>query len=356
MPGAVVPSSLILLTGASGFLAVHIATQLLERGFRVRGTVRSADKGAFLDALIAKSEHAANWSWVIVEDVEREGAFDEAVKGVDGIAHTASPFHFNVTDPYKDLINPAVNGTVNILKSALTEPKVKRVVITSSFAAVVNPEKPVYKFTEADWNHFSIKEVEEKGTECDAFHSYRASKTLAEKAAWKFVDDHTKDGVPPFDIATINPPLIFGPVLHDIKSASALNTSVGAFYAYLTGAKKPDEAMTALGGYIDVRDVARLHIDALSTEAAGGKRFIASSGSWYYQLGLDVMHKPENADLLAQFPKAIEGHPHATAPVQNILDASRARDMFSWTPIPLEKTFVDMAQSLAERQTQWGDK
>jgi nucleoside-diphosphate-sugar epimerase len=81
----------------------------------------------------------------------------------------ASPFHFRVTDPHRDLINPAVNGTLNLLKSALLEPKIQRVVITSSFAALVNPHPPVYTFTEKDWNEFSLKEVETKGLDVDAF-------------------------------------------------------------------------------------------------------------------------------------------------------------------------------------------
>ncbi|KAK4701200.1 hypothetical protein P7C70_g5036, partial [Phenoliferia sp. Uapishka_3] len=397
MPGAVSESSHILLTGASGFLAVHVATELLQRGYSVRGTVRSKDKGEYLDKLFASS--GDKWSWVIVEDVETDGAFDEAVKGVDGIAHTgqsarralqgrwilrlivtsvtisASPFHFNVTDPYKDLINPAVNGTNNILKSALLESKVQRIVITSSFASIVNPEPTVYTFTEKDWNHFSLEQVKEKGVDVEPARktlllssssirnnhlsilfteAYRASKTLAEKAAWDFVEKHTKNGVAPFDIATINPPLIFGPILHDVKSASSLNTSVGAFYAFLTGAKKDDDALTPFGSFVDVRDVAKLHVDALSKQEAGGKRFAASAGSsFYYQLALDAL---QGQSVLSQFPKAITGHPHATAPVQNLFDASRAKELFNWTPVSLQKTFVDMAESLAERQTLWADK
>ncbi|KAM0748085.1 NAD(P)-binding protein [Meredithblackwellia eburnea MCA 4105] len=353
MPGSIPANAFVLLTGASGFLAAHVGQQLLERGYKVRGTVRSKEKGEYLDNLYKKLGIADKWEWVIVEDVEPEGAFDEAVKGVDGIAHTASPFHFRVTDPYKDLVNPAVNGTVNVLKSALKEPKIQRIVITSSFAAIVNPEKPVYTFTEKDWNSFSLKELEEKKGGVDAFHAYRASKTLAEKAAWDFVEEHTVDGKAPFDIATINPPLIFGPVIHEIKNAASLNTSVGAFYSYLLGEKKDDDALTPLGSAVDVRDVAKLHIDALATPEASNKRFVAAATGFYYQKSLDIIHKPEHAALLAKFPKAIKGHPGAEAPVQNVLDAGRAKSTFGWTPIDFDKTIVDMAESLAERQKEW---
>lgn len=98
----------------------------------MRGSVRSAEKGEYLKALYAK-EGLTSFEYVLVPDVEVEGAFDEAVKGIDGIEHTASPFHFNCTEP-DQLIKPAVQGTLGIMRSALKEPKVQRIVITSSFA------------------------------------------------------------------------------------------------------------------------------------------------------------------------------------------------------------------------------
>jgi nucleoside-diphosphate-sugar epimerase len=172
----VAPKSTILLTGASGFIAVHLGQQLLQRGFKVRGTVRSAAKGQFLVDLYAK-EGLTEFEYVIVEDIEREGIFDECVKGVDGIAHTASPFHFDVSDP-SQLINPAVQGTVNILRSALKEPKVQRVVITSSVASILNPAPEGYVFTEADWNTHSPEQVTLKGKDCSGVDAYLASKTV----------------------------------------------------------------------------------------------------------------------------------------------------------------------------------
>lgn len=110
--------------------------------------------------------------------------------------------------------------------------------------------------------------------------AYRASKTLAEKAAWNFVEENTINGVAPFDIATINPPLIFGPLLHQVSSPKALNTSVGAFYAYLTGAKEDKDANSPAGCYVDVRDVAQLHLEALVTPDAGNKRFAVNHGEF----------------------------------------------------------------------------
>lgn len=130
---AVAPGSLILLTGASGFVAAHLGQQLLQRGFQVRGTVRSAAKGDYLKELYAK-DGLKGFEYVIVEDIEVAGAFDEAVKDVAGVAHTASPFHFAIDSDPQKLIAPAVKGTLNLLNSALKESKIQRVVITSSFA------------------------------------------------------------------------------------------------------------------------------------------------------------------------------------------------------------------------------
>src|SRR5687768_13201120 len=108
---------------------------------------------------------------------------------MDGIAHVASPFHFDITDPYKDLINPAVRGTVSILEAAAAADSVKRVVVTSSFAAIFHPADAGYKYTEDDWNDWAMDEVKEKGKDVSAAIVYRASKAEAERTAWTFVKE-----------------------------------------------------------------------------------------------------------------------------------------------------------------------
>ncbi|GAA6044393.1 hypothetical protein JCM8097_002086 [Rhodosporidiobolus ruineniae] len=354
---AVPSDSFVLLTGASGFLAAHIALQLLQRGFRVRGTVRSAAKGDYLTELfkregIAADEVDRRWKYVIVEDVEQEGAFEEAVKGVDAVLHTASPFHFRVTDPHKDLINPAVQGTLGALRSAAKEAGIKRVVITASFASIVNPHEPVYTFTEADWNEFSPKEVEKKGKDVDPSQAYRASKTLAEKAAWEFVEKEK----PGFDIATVNPPLIFGNIVHQCESADKLNTSVNNFYQFLIGSKSAEDAQAGFGSFVDVRDVARIHIDALVTPEAGNERFLVAHSDSSYQPLLDLFFAHAPPALLDAFPNAQRGTPGAPKPKQNVIDAGKAKRTFGWTPIEPKDTVIDMAASLAEYQKQWEKK
>ena len=136
----------------------------------------------------------------------QDGAFDEAVKGVDAIAHTASPFYTNAKEP-DELLVPAVRGTLSILNSALAHgAAVKRVVITSSTAAVASPSPTPRVFTEADWNDYSPRVVAEQGAAAPPPDMYRASKSLAERSAWDFVQKHQ----PKWDLATVNPSLVLG--------------------------------------------------------------------------------------------------------------------------------------------------
>lgn len=132
------------------------------------------------------------FTYAIVKDIAAPGAFDACLQeaGIEGVAHTASPFHLSAKDP-NELIEPAVKGTVGVLESITKHAKaVRRVVVTSSVAAVLEPAEPPKTFTERDFNKFSIAEVEKKGAEAGPFHAYRASKALAEEAAWKYSKEH----------------------------------------------------------------------------------------------------------------------------------------------------------------------
>ncbi|CDZ96967.1 d-lactaldehyde dehydrogenase [Phaffia rhodozyma] len=267
--------SKVLVSGASGFIAVHVVDELLKDGFEVVGTVRSAAKGDYLKDLFKGKP----FSYVIVEDIGKDGAFDEAVKGVQGVAHTASPFHLKADDP-EELIRPAVDGTIGILKSITKNGSdVKRVVVTSSVAAVAGDKTAPYTYTEDDWNDVSIKIVEEKGKDADGGHKYRASKTLAEKAAW----DYSKENNVSYGLSTINPPFVFGPILHQVDKPESLNTSVANFYGILKGSKKEEDLPGPFGNWIDVREVALAHVKALTVPEAVGERFIISAGPFCIQ-------------------------------------------------------------------------
>ncbi|KAJ7490833.1 D-lactaldehyde dehydrogenase [Mycena latifolia] len=274
-----ITSGKVLVSGANGFIAVWVVRTLLEQGFSVRGAVRSADKGKHLSELF--SSYGDKFELIVVPDITKEGAFDEAVKGVDAIEHTASPFHHNADDP-AELFEPAVKGTVGILDSALKYGKsVKRVVVTSSTAAVLNISTEPQVLSELDWNDQSVKEVEEKGRAAAAGVKYRASKVLAERAAWDFIKQHKSE----WDLSVMNPPLVLGPVIHAVSSPEALNTSAMAMYNAFT---KPAGALAPGGCWVDVRDLALAHVRALQKEEAGGERIIIAAGAFTWQDWLDA--------------------------------------------------------------------
>ncbi|KAF8880899.1 hypothetical protein CPB84DRAFT_1851713 [Gymnopilus junonius] len=277
----------VLVSGANGYIALWVLRHLLERGYAVRGTVRSEAKGKFVKEYFTSIGHGDKLELVIVEDIEKEGAFDEAVKGVDAIAHTSSPFHGNVKNP-EEFYRPAIQGTVGMLKSALKNgPNVKRIVVTSSCAAILTPSDKPSTFSELDWNEASPKEVEEKGSDSPPMSIYRASKTLAEKAAWEFYMEHKSEVK--WDLAVINPPFVFGPPIHDVNSPASLNTSLKTWYDIVVADNpKTKEGLSFSSGWVDVRDTSLAHVLALEKEAAGGERIITTAGSFNWQEWITV--------------------------------------------------------------------
>lgn len=196
----------VLITGASGFIAAHVVEAFLRNGYNVRGTVRS-DKTA-AEVPNTRSKYSQQLSISIVPDIAAANAFDEAVKGVDGasilygspekekrpnilstqIIHTASPFILNATDFETELLQPAINGTTSVLEAAQKHnPSVSRVVVTSSFASVLDPmqgQRPGYVYKEADWNPVTPEQAMS-----NPVLAYLASKTFAEKAAFNYVKE-----------------------------------------------------------------------------------------------------------------------------------------------------------------------
>ncbi|TKY86860.1 hypothetical protein EX895_004148 [Sporisorium graminicola] len=342
---AIGSKSHVLVTGGSGFIAIWIVYQLLERGHKVRVTVRSQDKGKYLQDVFQK--YADNLEYTIAEDLEKEGAFDDAVKGVDAVLHTASPFHMNVEgDPRRTLINPAVNGTRNVLSSIHKHgSNVKRVVITSSFAAIVDSSRQGHVvYTEKDWNVSSVERVDKKGKDQEPQDAYRASKTLAERAAWQFVDENK----PTWDLVTINPPLVFGPILHQVNSPEKLNTSVSFVWGLLHGSKKEDDLLTPSGNCVDVRDVAYAHVEALVRPEAGGNRFATALTPFVYQDLADIIHSDNQVptDWKKQVPSGKQGQGKSVK--QNELDGSKATRVLGLKYIPLKDVVQDMVASLAD--------
>ena len=173
------------------------------------------------------------------------GAFDECVKGVVAIEHTASPFHINAEDP-DEVIVPAVQGTTRILESALAHgTEVNRVVVTSSCAAVLSVQQEPRVYSEADWNEASIAVVRAEGAKAPNAFKYLASKTLAEKAAWEFAERNK--GKVGWDLVVLNPPYVFGPAIHEVGSPEALNTSLYDWFHTVFKSSKTKEELSSTG-------------------------------------------------------------------------------------------------------------
>ncbi|KAL2872450.1 SDR family oxidoreductase [Aspergillus lucknowensis] len=327
----------VLLTGGSGFIAAHTLDLLLERGFDVVTTVRSEDKG---ERILAAHPNTPKekLSYVIVEDIAEDGAFDEAVKSdppFDFVLHTASPFHHNVQDPVKDFFDPAIKGTTGILKAIKAyAPSVKRVVVTSSFAAIINPKSHEKVYSEKNWNPVTWEEG------LDSSQTYRASKTFAEKAAWDFVEKEK----PNFDLATINPPLVLGPVVHYLSSLDAINTSNARISGIVRGFDKESTPPTVTYLWVDVRDVALAHVRAIEVPEAG-QRFFVTAGRYSNKDIVDIIRDayPELEDRLP--PKS---DPSDLPPDAYGYDNSRSIEVLGLKYHTLRESVVDTVKTLLE--------
>ncbi|KAI1851769.1 hypothetical protein JX266_003231 [Neoarthrinium moseri] len=329
----------VLLTGGSGFIAAHILELLLQRGHEVVTTVRSDDKAS----KIRDAHPNAKLAVVIVPDIAKSDAFDEVVKtpGLEVVLHTASPFHYNWTDPKTELLDPAIIGTTSILKAIKkSAPGVKRVVITSSFASILSEKglaDPKKVFSEADWNPNTY----EDGLKDNKATSYRVSKTIAEKSAWKFIEEEK----PNFDLATVCPPLVFGPIVHHLNSLSAINTSNQRFVDLIQGKFKDEIPPTGVYFWVDVRDVALAHVEAFERPEAGGKRFFTTAGKFNNREVVAAVRKnfPELKDKLPS--EGVKGGDYPEGGVYGY-DNSRATKELGINWISIEKSSVDTVKSL----------
>lgn len=250
----------------------------------------------------------------------------------------------SVENNERDLLNPAIHGTTGILTAIQTHnPSIKRVVITSSFASIVNISKanwPGHTYTEADWNPVTY----ETALSADGPTAYCASKTFAEKAAFDFVDKKH----PNFAISTVCPPLVYGPVAHGVADMSHLNTSAADIYRLMNGTSK-EVPETSFWAFADVRDVAKAHRLAYESAAAAGQRYFITSGNFGYQQVCDVLRAkvPEVKD------RTPEGKPGSGlgAEVYGVSN-EKARRELGMSFRGLEECIVDMARSLLELEKQ----
>lgn len=327
----------ILVTGASGFVASHIIKTFLTSGYQVRGTIRSTSAIPSIQA--AQGALASNLSFSIITDLTLPGALDEALDGVSGVIHTASPFVLNPKDNETDLLKPAIEMTTSVLAAAANQSSVKRVVITSSFASILDMNggnRPGYKYSEKDWNPATY---EEAAASPNGAFAYCASKKLAEEAAWKWVDEHK----PSFSVVTICPPWVFGPSLNQINSLDHLNESTETIWKLINGSTKeiPD---IDFAGFADVRDVGQAHLKAYENDAAAGERFLVGS-HFDYQSAVDTI-RSAFPELRGRVP---EGKPGVVEEVYEP-DGSKAARVLGVKYTSLDQTMGDTVEGLLEAE------
>ncbi|MEM9834689.1 MAG: aldehyde reductase [Bacteroidota bacterium] len=260
----------VLVTGANGYVASWIVKQLLEQGVTVHATVRNKSNTDKYQHLLNIAEKASGTLHVFEADLLETDSFGEAMAGCEVVMHTASPFKLQVDNPQRDLINPALKGTENVLNTVNRTPSVQRVVLTSSIAAVYGDNQDIEKtenhiFTEAHWN-----------TTSSADHQpYYYSKVLAERRAWQITEaqDH-------WDLVTINPGLVLGPPL----SMQSGSESIKIMQQLTDGTLKmgAPEAYLAL---VDIRNVAEAHIVAAQKDEAQGRHLLVKEVLSFLQMG-----------------------------------------------------------------------
>lgn len=290
-------STTIFVSGATGYIALHLVKQLLKANYRVIGSVRSEEKGQTLkSSLESINIPTKDFSFVVVKDIAAKGAFDKALQqyadSINVFLHTASPVQFNVKDVKKDLLDPAVEGTTNALNAIKKYGKnIKRVVVTSSISAVGTwgvELGPDVIFDEKAWNPITWEKALK-----DPQLGYNGAKTFAEKCVWDFV----KKEKPQFTVATICPGMVFGPQAFPINNRKELNYSAEAINKLLK-LKPDDKVPSGEGMYVDVRDVAKAHIKAFETQEAQGERLILISGKYNNQEVMNIIR--EDFDILDQ--------------------------------------------------------
>ena len=260
----------VLVTGATGYLAGWIVKGLLEAGVTVHAAVRNPDDTAKTAHLRRIAETATGELKFFAADLLDEGSYDAAMAGCGIVFHTASPFTTSVDDPQKDLIDPAVKGTRNVLGSVQRTESVHRVVLTSSCAAIYTDsiethDGPGGRLDETVWNSTASLQNQ----------PYSYSKTLAEKAAWEM-----SEGQGRWRLVAINPALILGPALQDRPTSESVNIvrQLG------DGTMKQGAPRYAIGA-VDVRDVAEAHIAAAYLPDAQGRHIVFAESTDFYEMG-----------------------------------------------------------------------
>ena len=324
----------VLVTGSTGFIGLHCIHQLIEKGYSVSGTLRSKSREEEVRSSLKKANLSdANLS-LYECDLMSDDGWEKAIDGCDYVLHIASPFINGLPDHEDELIKPALMGTQRILKLSATNPQIKKIIITSSFAAVGDTFNGQTVFNESDWSDPNNNKIS----------AYNKSKTLAEKSAWDFMESN-----PSFKLTVINPVGVIGPMLSDDIGTSNL------FVKKILDGSTPGNPGLHIG-FVDVRDVARAHVDSIKNEKSNNKRIILSKDEiWVSELSEILRNLGYKApkrnipkwliSVLSVFDKQLGGLIPMIGKVRNI-ESSIFSEVFDWELISIEESAKVTAEQL----------
>ncbi|HWC82979.1 MAG TPA: NAD-dependent epimerase/dehydratase family protein [Pseudonocardiaceae bacterium] len=314
--------SAVLVTGGSGYLGTQVIAALLRSGREVRTTVRSLDREEELRAAVRRGDADDTGLKVVAADLMSDEGWVAALGGCAEVHHLATPFPPVQPEDPDELIVPAREGSRRVLRAA-RDAGARRVVLTSSFAAIGYTSKPGAEFTEADWTD----------PDTPGLQPYPKSKTIAERAAWDLIRDEGGG----LELVVVNPTFILGPTL-----TTSPRSSMQLIKLMLDGTMTV--APRQRFGLVDVRDVADLHLRAMAEPSAAGKRFLGvADGPTLSFLALAQILRRRFGPIASRVPT--EEAPGDELP-QPIIHNDRAREELGWRPRPAETTVVDTAENL----------